>query len=372
MTAPSRQALRRRPLACRRVAADGRDAHRQRAPAPCGRDRRAAEGRLAVRGDLGLDRHVRRPSSPTTTTTSPSSSTSRAASAENTAALEKSLAAFPVAVVETREEFKDTRTAEITQSLQILYALLGLSVIVSLFGVINTLVLSVFERTRELGMLRAIRMTRRQVRRMIRHESIVTALIGAALGIRSAYFLAVLTTAALSSTDRVRGAGRDARRLRRRRDPRRDARGDPAGAACLELNVLGANMSSGHAVAEARQGRSELLRLARTMSLETAIVRASLAAVALRPRRQLPPAAAGHLRSDHLTSGLVPVAILLGVAVVYPRLRAGARGRRDDVRGAQPVLGFPAVYHLLHGISGDDYTGLLATAAGRPCSSAGR
>ena len=110
----------------------------------------------------------------------------------------KSLAAFPAAIVETREEFKDARTAQITQSLQILYALLGLSVIVSLFGVINTLVLSVFERTRELGMLRAIGMTRRQVRRMIRHESIVTALIGAALGIGVGLFLAVLTTAALS------------------------------------------------------------------------------------------------------------------------------------------------------------------------------
>jgi ABC-type antimicrobial peptide transport system permease subunit len=119
-------------------------------------------------------------------------------SAENTAALEKSLSAFPAAVGETREEFKDTRTAEITQSLQILYALLGLSVIVSLFGVINTLVLSVFERTRELGMLRAIGMTRRQVRRMVRHESIVTALIGAALGIGVGIFLAGLTTLALS------------------------------------------------------------------------------------------------------------------------------------------------------------------------------
>ena len=55
--------------------------------------------------------------------------------------------------------------------------------IVSLFGVINTLVLSVFERTREIGMLRAVGMTRSQVRRMIRQESIVTALIGGALGI---------------------------------------------------------------------------------------------------------------------------------------------------------------------------------------------
>ena len=67
--------------------------------------------------------------------------------------------------------------------LNILYVLLALSVIVSLFGIVNTLVLTVFERTREIGMLRAIGMTRRQIRRMIRHESIITALIGGALGI---------------------------------------------------------------------------------------------------------------------------------------------------------------------------------------------
>ena len=67
--------------------------------------------------------------------------------------------------------------------LAMLYVLLGFSVVVSLFGMVNTLVLSVFERTRELGMLRAIGMTRRQARRMIRHESIITALIGAALGL---------------------------------------------------------------------------------------------------------------------------------------------------------------------------------------------
>ena len=116
----------------------------------------------------------------------------------NTALLEQSLTAFPAAVVETRDEFKKTRAGDITQALQILYALLGLSVIVSLFGVINTLVLSVFERTRELGMLRAIGMTRRQVRRMIRQESVVTGLIGAALGIAVGMFLAIITTAALS------------------------------------------------------------------------------------------------------------------------------------------------------------------------------
>jgi putative ABC transport system permease protein len=119
-------------------------------------------------------------------------------SGANTAALENSLAAFPDAMVETRDEFKNSRTAGLDRALTILYALLGLSVIVSLFGVINTLVLSVFERTREIGMLRAVGMTRRQVRRMIRHESIVTALIGAALGIGVGIFLAGLTTLALS------------------------------------------------------------------------------------------------------------------------------------------------------------------------------
>ena len=67
--------------------------------------------------------------------------------------------------------------------MNLFYVLLALSVIVSLFGMVNTLVLSVFERTRELGMLRAVGMTRRQARRMIRHESVITALIGAALGL---------------------------------------------------------------------------------------------------------------------------------------------------------------------------------------------
>ena len=117
---------------------------------------------------------------------------------ENTAKLERALSAFPDANVQTREEFKDSMLASLSSVLNVLYALLGLSVIVSLFGIVNTLVLSVFERTRELGMLRAIGMTRRQVRRMIRQESIVTALIGAALGIAVGIFLAVLVTQALS------------------------------------------------------------------------------------------------------------------------------------------------------------------------------
>jgi putative ABC transport system permease protein len=116
----------------------------------------------------------------------------------NTARLNRALTAFPDADVQTRDEFKDGQISEFKTLLNIVYALLGLSVIVSLFGIVNTLVLTVFERTRELGMLRAIGMTRRQVRRMIRHESIVTALIGATFGIGIGAFLAGLVAHALS------------------------------------------------------------------------------------------------------------------------------------------------------------------------------
>ena len=119
-------------------------------------------------------------------------------SAENTARLDLSLTSFPDAKIQTAEQFKKTQEKDINLTLNVLYGLLGLSVIISLFGVVNTLVLSVFERTRELGMLRAVGMTRRQVRRMIRQESIITALIGGALGIAVGFFLSVLTTSALS------------------------------------------------------------------------------------------------------------------------------------------------------------------------------
>jgi len=119
--------------------------------------------------------------------------------ASNTAQLEKSVNSYPDARIQTAAQFKQTQETDINKALNLLYGLLGLSVIISLFGVVNTLVLAVFERTRELGMLRAVGMTRRQVRSMIRHESIVTALIGGALGITVGVFLAVLTTQALSS-----------------------------------------------------------------------------------------------------------------------------------------------------------------------------
>jgi putative ABC transport system permease protein len=117
------------------------------------------------------------------------------------AELETATDGFPDARVQTREEWVDKEDREFDQFLTMLYVLLALSVIISLFGMVNTLVLSVFERTRELGMLRAVGMTRRQTRRMIRHESVITALIGAALGLPLGIFLAVLVTRALGEFD---------------------------------------------------------------------------------------------------------------------------------------------------------------------------
>jgi putative ABC transport system permease protein len=100
------------------------------------------------------------------------------------AASEKAaLAGFPTADPMTIDKFKDNQRKQVNGLLGLIYALLSLSVIVALLGIVNTLALSVHERTRELGMLRAVGMTRRQVRRMIRAESVITALIGAVLGI---------------------------------------------------------------------------------------------------------------------------------------------------------------------------------------------
>jgi len=122
-------------------------------------------------------------------------------SEQNTQALENALTKFPNAKVQTREEFIDNQISGLNSVLNILYVLLALSVLVSLFGIVNTLVLTVFERTREIGMLRAIGMTRRQVRRMIRHESVITALIGAAIGIVLGIVLAALLIARVDFID---------------------------------------------------------------------------------------------------------------------------------------------------------------------------
>jgi putative ABC transport system permease protein len=119
--------------------------------------------------------------------------------AANTKALEQPLKHFADAKIQTAAQFKKNFEKPLNKILYLLYVLLALSVIVSLFGIVNTLVLTVFERTRELGMLRAVGMTRSQTGAMIGHESVVTSLIGAALGMVVGIFLALLVTHALSS-----------------------------------------------------------------------------------------------------------------------------------------------------------------------------
>jgi putative ABC transport system permease protein len=99
---------------------------------------------------------------------------------------------FPNVQVQAKGDFIDSQTAWIGMLLAILWVLLALAVIVSLFGIVNTLVLSTFERMRELGTLRALGFSRRQIRRMVRHESVITALIGASLGIAAGLLLAVV------------------------------------------------------------------------------------------------------------------------------------------------------------------------------------
>ena len=113
------------------------------------------------------------------------------------------MASFADAKVQTRSQFKRNFEKPINKILNLLYVLLALSVVVSLFGIVNTLVLTIFERTRELGMLRAVGMTRTQTRMMIRYESIVTSLMGAALGIVVGTFLGALVIRALSSSGLV-------------------------------------------------------------------------------------------------------------------------------------------------------------------------
>jgi putative ABC transport system permease protein len=106
-------------------------------------------------------------------------------------------AQFPIVEVQSNAEFKEDWESQIDQLLALLYALLAISLIISLFGIVNALVLSIYERTREIGMLRAIGTTRRQMRSIVRYESIITAVIGGVLGILIGVFFAWILTRGL-------------------------------------------------------------------------------------------------------------------------------------------------------------------------------
>jgi putative ABC transport system permease protein len=107
-------------------------------------------------------------------------------------------AQFPNAEADTKAGFKKAQTQWIGQITAFFYVLLSLAVIVSLFGIVNTLVLAIYERTRELGLLRAVGMSKRQVRRIVRYESVITALIGAVLGTVLGVFFAVIISRPLA------------------------------------------------------------------------------------------------------------------------------------------------------------------------------
>ncbi|MFB6819388.1 ABC transporter permease [Streptomyces sp. NPDC056347] len=102
---------------------------------------------------------------------------------ETYAALKSALAKYPQYEVRNQADYKQQLKDQIGQLLNIVYGLLALAIIVAVLGVVNTLALSVVERTREIGLMRAIGLSRRQLRRMIRLESVVIAVFGALLGL---------------------------------------------------------------------------------------------------------------------------------------------------------------------------------------------
>lgn len=106
---------------------------------------------------------------------------------------------YPNVEVRDQVEYRQSQEDQVNQLLVMFNALLILAVIIAMFGITNTLALSVFERTREIGLLRAVGMNRRQVRRMIRWESIIVAVIGAILGVIVGLFFGIIVTAALSA-----------------------------------------------------------------------------------------------------------------------------------------------------------------------------
>jgi putative ABC transport system permease protein len=100
-----------------------------------------------------------------------------------TSAVNAGLTDYPNLKIQTRAEFEKSQQQQVNQLLGLVYALLALAVLIALIGIVNTLMLSVFERTHEIGLLRAVGMKRRQVRAMIRSESVILSLFGAVIGV---------------------------------------------------------------------------------------------------------------------------------------------------------------------------------------------
>ena len=109
------------------------------------------------------------------------------------------MAGFPNVTVQDQAEFRDSQARQIDQIINLFYSLLGLAIVIALFGIVNTLGLSIFERIRELGLLRAVGATRAQLRSMIRWEAVIIAVLGAVLGLAVGVFFGWTIVRALSS-----------------------------------------------------------------------------------------------------------------------------------------------------------------------------
>ena len=119
--------------------------------------------------------------------------------AEGRRELNRTLAAFPNVEIQDQEEFREAQESQIDQFLNLMYVLLALAVFIALVGIANTLALSIFERTHELGLLRAVGMTRKQLRRMVRYEAVIIAVFGTLLGLVLGVAFGIAMVQALSS-----------------------------------------------------------------------------------------------------------------------------------------------------------------------------
>jgi putative ABC transport system permease protein len=119
--------------------------------------------------------------------------------AASRAAIDRVLVDFPNVTVRDQAEYKAETARQIDQVVNLFFALLALAVVIALFGIVNTLGLSIFERIRELGLLRAVGATRRQVRAMIRWEAVIIAVLGAVLGLAVGVFFGWTVVRALRS-----------------------------------------------------------------------------------------------------------------------------------------------------------------------------
>ena len=116
------------------------------------------------------------------------------------AAVTAVLQSFPQIEEQTVDQFLDARQAQVDQLLVLANALLGLTIIIAMSGIANTVALSVLERTNEIGLLRSVGMSRRQVRSMIRHEALITSTVGAVMGVAFGIGIAALGSVLLPSS----------------------------------------------------------------------------------------------------------------------------------------------------------------------------